>query len=96
LQGCVFVSFLFSSRAIGQSIDVNALITIDYVIAFVVYWCWMLLLRFRHHSQIHDTSNQWYHQTFHMYRSPSGVVVSEVVALSCLTTLTNTSCGFGF
>jgi hypothetical protein len=32
----------------------------------------MAILRLRHHSQIHDTSNQWYHLAFHMYRNTSG------------------------
>jgi len=59
--------FLFSNHANRLSIDVNAQITIDYVIAFVVSWWLMVLLRFWHHSQIHDTSNQWYHLAFHMY-----------------------------
>jgi hypothetical protein len=42
------------------------------MIAFVVYWWLMLILRLRHHSQIHDTSNQWYHLAFHLYRSTFG------------------------
>jgi hypothetical protein len=64
--------FSFSNHANGLSTDVIALITIDYAFAFVVYWWLMLLLRFWHHSQIHDTSNQWYHLAFHMYRSTFG------------------------
>jgi hypothetical protein len=63
---------MFSSHANGESINVNTLATFVCMIAFVVYWWLMLILRLRHHSQIHDTSNQWYHLAFHMYRNAFG------------------------